>query len=101
MKKKIFFSKVEENLFQYFNQSREESLLSEETKKSVFPHLTKSFDLKSLVKPPTILVSYYDGDSWSDYIGLLMECTWEKEHGLGVKIVDNQIEEIGFQDIVI
>ena len=43
----------------------------------------------------------FDGDDWSEYIGLLMECAWEEEHGLGVKIVDGTIKEMGFQDIVL
>jgi hypothetical protein len=48
-----------------------------------------------------IIVSYMNGQEWCNYIGLLAECSWSLEHGLGVKIVDGRIVEIGYQDIVI
>jgi hypothetical protein len=48
-----------------------------------------------------IIVSYMNGQEWCNYIGLLAECSWSLEHGLGVRIVDGRIVEIGYQDIVI
>jgi len=47
-----------------------------------------------------ILIGYFDGDDWSAVIGILAECSWEEEHGFGVKIMDGRVTEIGFQDLV-
>ncbi len=47
-----------------------------------------------------IVVSYMDGQEWCNYIGLLAECPWSPEHGIGIKIVNGQVVEIGYQDIV-
>jgi hypothetical protein len=33
--------------------------------------------------------------------GLLFQCSWEEEHGLAVKYVDEKLVEIGFQDIIL
>lgn len=34
-------------------------------------------------------------------IGLLCDCTWEREHGLAVKFEEGHVSEVGFQDIVL
>jgi len=34
-------------------------------------------------------------------VGLLLECTWEPEHGLAVKFEDEEVIEVGYQDIVL
>lgn len=48
-----------------------------------------------------LVVGYHDGEGWSDYLGLLFSCSWDPEHGVGVKIVQNKVFEIASQDIVI
>jgi hypothetical protein len=96
-----FFKSLEGKLFKYFNDARQESNLHQDMIERLFPHLDEPRQLKSLIELRSILVSYYDGEAWCDYIGLLMECSWEVEHGLGVKVVDGQVQEIGLQDIVL
>ena len=99
--REVFFYNLEDELFIYFNIARSESNLDKDTIDRLFPKLNCARELKNLMKPFTVMVSYYAGEDWSDYIGLLMECTWEIEHGLGVKIVDNKVIEIGIQEIVL
>jgi hypothetical protein len=48
-----------------------------------------------------LVVGYHDGQGWSDYLGLLFNCAWDPEHGVGVKIVQNKVVEIASQDIII
>jgi hypothetical protein len=96
-----FFDGLEGSLFQYFNDARQRSNLHQDTIKRLFPLLEHPRQLKSLIEFRGILVSYYDGEAWCEYIGLLMECRWDVEHGLGVKVVGGQVREIGLQDIVI
>lgn len=34
-------------------------------------------------------------------VGLLLKCTWEPEHGLAVKVEDEKVIEVSYQDIVL
>ncbi|WP_425557580.1 DUF6985 domain-containing protein [Herbaspirillum huttiense] len=34
-------------------------------------------------------------------VGVLFQCTWEPELGLAVKFVNEEVEEVGTQDIVL
>lgn len=34
-------------------------------------------------------------------IGFLGECSWEPEHGLGIRFINEIITEVGFQDILL
>lgn len=95
-----FFSDLEQQLLNYYHRARMESGLDDESTKERFPAIDDAGDLASMTRLTGIVIDYFDGDDWSAVIGLLAECSWEKEHGLGVKIVDGQVVEIGFQDIV-
>lgn len=97
----LFFHSLERKLLDYFDKTRDECDLDAETKGLLFPPLQDPRDLSSLIVLTGVLVSYFDGDDWSEYIGLLMECTWDREHGLGVKLVDGDVAEIGGQEIVL
>jgi hypothetical protein len=33
--------------------------------------------------------------------GLLCDCTWEEEHGLGVLFEEGEVTDVGFQDVVL
>ena len=33
--------------------------------------------------------------------GILCECTWEIEHGLAIKYQNEEVVEVGYQDIII
>ena len=95
-----FFADLEQKLLDYYNQARTECDLDEETTKELFPAIEDARQLASMTRLTGILIGNFDGDDWSAVIGLLAECSWEKEHGLGVKVVDGCVVEIGFQDLV-
>ena len=47
-----------------------------------------------------VLVGY----DWADEdisIGLVADCAWDEELGVGIRIIGGTIDEIGVQDIVI
>lgn len=35
------------------------------------------------------------------YIGLSFDCTWDSENGLGILLVDEKVNEVGYQDVAI
>lgn len=61
--------------------------------------LIKSVDeLTKLVTLQGVHFNYgHDEPTW----GLLCDCTWEEEHGLGVLFEKGKITEVGFQDVVL
>ncbi|WP_039076053.1 DUF6985 domain-containing protein [Bacillus sp. MSP13] len=34
-------------------------------------------------------------------IGLSFDCTWDEENGLGVRLINEKVEEVGYQDVAI
>ncbi|WP_406851113.1 DUF6985 domain-containing protein [Herbaspirillum huttiense] len=64
------------------------------------PKIENSLQLKSLIKPTEIVIqqSFGTGDR---VVGVLFQCTWEPELGLAVKFVNEEVEEVGTQDIVL
>ena len=82
----LVLSKIEEQLTEYYDRARVESSLDQETVADLFPSINSPSELGSMVDLRGIIFSYYDGD-WSSYVGILAECDWEEEHGLGIKVV--------------
>ena len=95
-----FFADLPEALLSYYHRARGESPYDTLTTAKLFPQIRNQKDLDCMVDLRGILVWYYDGD-WSSFIGILAECTWEEEHGLGIKVVDGVPTEFGYQDLVI
>ena len=56
--------------------------------------------INKLVYPKQILFPMVFGDMIREF-GLLCECTWEEEHGLAVKYQNEEVVEVGYQDIII
>jgi hypothetical protein len=54
--------------------------------------------LARLVKPEAVVFRY--GNTRPTF-GLLLNCTWEEEHGVGIKFVNGKVTQVGFQDIVL
>lgn len=96
-----FFSDLERLLFDYYTEARADCDLDAKTKESLFPLIDDPRQLSSMTRLTGIVIGYFDGDDWSAVIGLLAECSWEREHGLGVKVIDGRVAEIGFQDVVV
>lgn len=72
---------------------------SEEVEK-IAPKISSIEELGKLVTP-TILLIRYDFEDGVRRVGILYDCSWEPEHGLGISIEDEKVVEIGLQDIVL
>ncbi|WP_259392278.1 DUF6985 domain-containing protein [Paenibacillus thiaminolyticus] len=57
-------------------------------------------ELGNLVEPTQLIVRRVRNNGIRR-LGLLFDCTWDIEHGLAVKIEDEEVVEVGFQDIVL
>ena len=64
-----------------------------------YPEITSTSDLKEKIALDSIVVplpEIYDGRS----VALAFHCDWDEENGLGVVLVNEEISEIGYQDII-
>lgn len=66
-----------------------------------FAHLVPSVENASQLKELLTSVGIYIGElePQEEAIGLLFECSWEPEHGLGVLINNWEVKEVSHQDI--
>jgi hypothetical protein len=60
------------------------------------PRITTADEVKALLRDPYLI---HMDDIRQEEVGLLSECIWEPEHGLGVRVLDRDVIEVGFQDI--
>lgn len=93
------FEKLEEQLFAYYQEQREDNKY-EDYYEEFFSELKSPKDLEKHIYFHSIKVSYYDED-WSKFIGLIMDCDWDKQLGVGVMLIKNKVREINVQDIVL
>jgi hypothetical protein len=61
------------------------------------PEVNDIAELRKILTPEAVFIP--DIFPENEEIGLLFECTWEPEHGLGVKIEHGRVVEVGFQDV--
>lgn len=94
--------KVEDALFDYYQEiymDYRESFDSEEVDKLV-PVIKEKEELAKLMTPTQLIIKRVRKNGIRR-VGLLFDCTWEVEHGVGVKIENEEITEVGFQDIIL
>ena len=85
-------------ILEYYNLSREELGYSTDSNKD-YPNIDNINQIAKKINLVGIIIPYsgaYDGRE----CGLTFECTWDNENGIGVYLVDEQIIEVGYQDIV-
>lgn len=89
---------VLEQIFAYYNELTEE-LGFEDGNNPDYPILDDASQLLEMIHLDAITVpaeGVYDGRS----VGLAFSCTWDEENGMGIIFVDEEVSEIGYQDIV-
>lgn len=64
------------------------------------PEVIKKEDLYKLVTPKQIMFPMVFDDDERE-AGFLCDCSWEIEHGLGIKFENEVVTEVGFQDILL
>lgn len=72
----------------------------EEERHKYVPKITGKDDLSALVTPKKIMFPMVFDDNERE-AGFICDCSWEIEHGLGVRFVNEEVVEVGFQDILL
>lgn len=93
---------AETAIFNYYNEIVEDirARVGVEFADKMAPRVTKIGDLASLVQPEALIVQEAFGQE-KRIVGLLLTCVWDTSLGLAVKFVNEQIEDVGTQDIVL
>lgn len=100
--KDLFIHQAEVAIFKYYLSICDEyrQKLSAGSAAKMVPLIERKEQLKSLIHADQLLIQQSFG-SGERVVGLLFTCSWEPELGLAVKFVDEEIEEVGPQDIVL
>lgn len=100
-RKKELLELAEIEIYKYYLSVYEEIRdMVGESADDVAPHINNKEDISRIVTPKELLVRTVHNNGIRR-IGLLFECTWEPEHGLAVRFENENITEVGFQDIII
>ncbi|MBD9396663.1 DUF6985 domain-containing protein [Pseudomonas sp. PDM11] len=84
-------------LAHYLNVADELRLRFGEKYQHLVPPVENVAQLKELLTPTGVYIG--ELEPTEEAIGLLFECTWEEEHGLGVLINNWVIKEVSHQDV--
>jgi hypothetical protein len=91
----------EEDIFKYYldnnNEIRE---ILEDSTDGLAPHIKDKKELSQLLVPTHLLIREVLDDGIR-VVGLLFDCTWDTSHGLAVRYENEEITEVGPQDILL
>lgn len=97
--KRSLLSDVEEKIFSYYLSEVEELRnMYEEQADEVAPLINDKNELGALVSLFAIVIP--KDDKFSE-IDMLFECTWDIDGGVGVRIINGVVQEVGTQHVAI
>lgn len=101
-RKDAFMKSAEEALFIYYQENCHDyrARFGSEFSDKLAPRISEIAQLDPLVKL-TQIVSQRSFGSGERVIGILYSCSWDSQLGVAVKMVNEEIDEVGPQDIVI
>lgn len=62
--------------------------------------LSTTDQILKMIELDGIVVPYGDSREGRD-IGVLFNCSWDKENGVELRLLDEEVVKVGYQDIVI
>lgn len=86
-------------ILEYYQEKRHElgyDIAFEEN----YPLVETTDKILEMISLDGIVVSYagiYEGRA----MGILFKCTWDMENGLGLRLLDEVVTEVGYQDVAI
>ncbi len=91
--------KIAEAVFQYYCEMRDELGYSDEVNVD-YPSLSKPKEILNMITLIGITVPDQD-DYDEEAVSLVFNCTWDKENGVGICFIGEDIDDVGFQDIAL
>ncbi|MBM7647502.1 hypothetical protein JOC78_000423 [Bacillus ectoiniformans] len=65
-----------------------------------YPQIETTNQLLEMITLVGIVVPYGDINEGRD-IGITFDCTWDTENGLGLRLLNEKVTEVGYQDVAI
>ena len=96
-------NETEKHIYDYYIENYEEyrEMIGNKLEADqVVPNIHAVSNLKKLVEPAELMVRRVRKNG-KRRLGLLCNVCWDIENGIGVKIEDEVVEEVGYQDIVL
>ncbi|MDR9856630.1 DUF2004 domain-containing protein [Paenibacillus sp. VCA1] len=88
-----------EPILKYYQQKRHE-LGYDIALNENYPLVETADQILEMIVLDGIVVPYGDIREGRD-IGILFNCTWDQENGLGLRLLNEEVIDVGYQDIVI
>ena len=86
-------------ILDYYKQERHELGYDIEANEN-YPLVETTDQILEMISLDGIVVSYADVFEGRD-IGLTFNCTWDIENGLGLSLLNEKVDEVGYQDVAI
>ncbi|MDE8673613.1 DUF6985 domain-containing protein [Priestia aryabhattai] len=96
-------NKAEKHIYDYYMENYEEyreMIANKSEADQVVPNIHSVLDFKKLVEPTELIVRRVRKNG-KRRLGLLCDVSWDIENGIGIKMEDEGVEEVGYQDIVL
>ncbi|AXI29759.1 hypothetical protein CIB87_12325 [Priestia megaterium] len=96
-------NETEKHIYDYYMENYEEyreMIANKSEADQVVPNIYSVSDLKKLVEPAELIVRRVRKNG-KRRLGLLCDVSWDIENGIGIKMEDEGVEEVGYQDIVL
>ncbi|SDY95976.1 DUF2004 domain-containing protein [Bacillus sp. 166amftsu] len=86
-------------ILDYYKQTRHELGYDIEVNEN-YPLVETIDQILEMISLDGIVVSYADIFE-GRYIGITFNCTWDTENGLGLRLLNEKVTEVGYQDVAI
>lgn len=96
-------SEAEKEVYEYYCENVDEyrEMIGDESEaNNIAPKLDSLTGLAKLVQPTEFIVRRVRKNG-KRRLGLLCDVSWDTENGLGIRIEDEVVEEVGYQDIAL
>lgn len=91
----IIKTEIIEKIYEYYNEKRKQLGYDIELNE-FYPNVNDKFEITNMIEIIGITIP---SDVYE--CGIVCNCTWEEEHGLGIRLVNNKVVEIGEQGIAL
>jgi len=87
------------SILTYYGQKRNELGFDIEVNKN-YPLVETTSDILEMISIDAIVVPYADILDGRD-IGMTFNCSWDTENGLGIRLLNEKVTKVGYQDVAI
>jgi len=88
-----------QSILDYYKQERQELGYDIEVNEN-YPLVETTNEILEMISLDGIVVPYagiFDGRD----IGITFNCTWDTENGLGIRLLNEKVTEVGYQDVAV